>query len=183
MSRVGRLPIPLPKGVDIIFKDGSITVKGPKGELSRQFTEEIAVKQDGDKLVVSRLNESRQARALHGLSRALLSNMVEGVTKGFEKTVEIVGVGYRAQKSGDRITLNVGYSHPVDLAPVQGVTLSVEGANRLKVAGIDKELVGLIAAKIVAIKPHDDYKGKGLRYAGEIIKLKPGKAGKAIGRK
>jgi large subunit ribosomal protein L6 len=177
------LPIPVPKGVDVKIQDHSVIVKGPRGELSRSFAEEIGVKLDGDKLLVSRLIESRQARALHGLTRALLANMVEGVTKGFEKTVEIVGVGYRAQKTGDKITMNVGYSHPVDLAPVQGVTFAVEGANRLKIAGIDKELVGEVAAKIVAIKPHDDYKGKGLRYAGESVKLKPGKAGKAIGRK
>ena len=183
MSRIGRLPITLPKGVTAKIEGGQITVKGPKGELSRHFGEEIMIKQEGDQLIVSRSNESRQARALHGLIRALLANMVEGVSKGFERTLEIVGVGYRAQKNGDKVTLNVGYSHPVELTPIQGVSLAVEGTNRVKVVGIDKELVGLAASKIVAIKLHDDYKGKGLRYAGETVRLKAGKAGKAVGRK
>jgi len=183
MSRIGRLPISVPKEVFVTIDDHSVTVKGPKGELSRHFSDQIAVKLEGDRLIVSRSSDNGQARALHGLSRALLANMVTGVTKGFEKTLEIVGVGYRAQKAGDKITMNVGYSHPVEVAPVQGVTMAVEGTNRLKVSGIDKELVGEVAAKILAIKPHDDYKGKGLRYAGERVRLKPGKAGKAIGRK
>jgi large subunit ribosomal protein L6 len=183
MSRIGRLPIEVPKGVDIKIADGNVTVKGPKGELKRTITELIAVKQEGNQIVVSRNDESRQARALHGLTRALLANMVEGVTKGFEKGVEIVGVGYRAQKAGDKITINVGYSHPVELVPMSGITLAVEGTTRIKVQGTDKELVGLMASKIIAIKPHDDYKGKGLRYVGEAIKLKAGKAGKAVGRK
>jgi len=183
MSRVGRLPISVPKGVDIKLENGSVTVKGPKGELSRVFSKEVEIKLEDDKLIVTRTNENRQARALHGLSRALLANMVEGVTKGFEKTLEIVGVGFRAQKAGDKITLNIGYSHPVEVSPVPGVTFTVESANRLKVGGIDRELVGEVAAKILAIKPHDPYKGKGLRYAGVPVRLKAGKAGKAIGRK
>lgn len=183
MSRVGRLPIPVPKEVSIKIEGGSVTVKGPKGELSRRFNEGITIKLEDGYLVVARASDSGQARALHGLSRALLANMVEGVTKGFERTLEIVGVGYRAQKTGDKIVMNVGYSHPVELTPVSGVTLAVEGTNRVKVIGIDKELVGEVASKIVAIKPHDDYKGKGLRYAGSPVRLKPGKAGKAIGRK
>lgn len=183
MSRIGRLPIPVPEEVSVKIDDHSVTVKGPKGELSRHFSDQITVKQEGDRLVVTRTSDDGQVRALHGLSRALLANMVTGVTKGFDKTLEIVGVGYRAQKAGDKITMNVGYSHPVEVAPVPGVTMTVEGANRLKVSGIDKELVGLVASKILAIKPHDDYKGKGLRYAGETVRLKPGKAGKAIGRK
>ena len=183
MSRIGRLPIEMPKGITVKIDDGQVTIKGPKGELSRRFGEEIIIKQEGDHLVVSRTIESREARALHGLFRALLANMVLGVTKGFEKTIEIVGVGFRAQKTGDNVVLNVGYSHPVELTPMPGVALAVEGTNRVKVTGIDKELVGLAASKIVAIRPHDDYKGKGLRYAGERIKLKAGKAGKAVGRK
>jgi large subunit ribosomal protein L6 len=183
MSRIGRLPIPVPKDVSIKIDDHSVTVKGPKGELSRQFVDDITVKQEGDQLVVTRASDDGKVRALHGLSRALLANMVTGVTKGFDKTLEIVGVGYRAQKAGDKITMNVGYSHPVEIAPVPGVTMAIEGTNRIKISGIDKELVGLVASKILAIKPHDDYKGKGLRYAGETVRLKPGKAGKAIGRK
>jgi len=183
MSRVGRLPIQIPKEVAVKIEGNSVTVKGPKGELSRQFNEGISIKLEDGHLVVSRDGESGRMRALHGLSRALLANMVEGVTKGFERTLEIVGVGYRAQKTGDKIVMNVGYSHPVELTPVPGVSLAVEGANRIKVIGIDKELVGEVASEIVAIKPHDDYKGKGLRYAGSHVRLKPGKAGKAIGRK
>lgn len=183
MSRVGRLPILVPKEVSIKIEGNSVTVKGPKGELNRRFNEGITIKTDDGYLVVSRDSDSGKARALHGLSRALLANMVEGVTKGFERTLEIVGVGYRAQKAGDKIVINVGYSHQVELTPISGVTLAVEGTNRIKVTGIDKELVGEVASKIVAIKPHDDYKGKGLRYAGSPVRLKPGKAGKAIGRK
>jgi large subunit ribosomal protein L6 len=183
MSRVGRAPIEIPKEVSVKIEDRLVTVKGPKGELNRQFNEGITIKQQDGRLLVSRSGDDGQSRALHGLSRALLANMVEGVTKGFERTLEIVGVGYRAQKTGDKIVINVGYSHPVELSPVKGVTLAVEGANRVKVIGIDKELVGEVASKIVAIKPHDDYKGKGIRYAGSPVRLKPGKAGKAIGRK
>jgi large subunit ribosomal protein L6 len=183
MSRVGRLPILVPKEVAVKIEGNSVTVKGPKGELSRRFNEGISIKLEDSHLVVFRDGESGRMRALHGLSRALLANMLEGVTKGFERTLEIVGVGYRAQKTGDKILMNVGYSHPVELTPVPGVSLAVEGANRIKVSGIDKELVGEVASEIVAIKPHDDYKGKGLRYAGSPVRLKPGKAGKAIGRK
>jgi large subunit ribosomal protein L6 len=183
MSRVGRAPIMVPKEVSVEIKDRLVTVKGPKGELSRLFNEGITIKQEDGRLLVSRSGDDGQSRALHGLSRALLANMVEGVTKGFERALEIVGVGYRAQKTGDKIIINVGYSHPVELFPVNGVTLSVEGNSRVKVSGIDKELVGEVASKIIAIKPHDDYKGKGIRYAGSPIHLKPGKAGKAIGRK
>lgn len=183
MSRIGRLPIPVPKDVSVTIEGNSVTVKGPQGELSRRFNDIVTIKMEDGYLIVSRDNDSGQARAMHGLSRALLANMVEGVTKGYEKVLEIVGVGYRAQKSDDKIVMNVGYSHPVELKPVSGVTLTIEGTNRVKVSGIDKELVGEVAAKIVAIKPHDDYKGKGLRYAGSPVRLKPGKAGKAIGRK
>jgi len=173
----------VPKGVTVKIEDGQVTLKGPKGELSRRFGEIIVVKQENDQLVVTRANESREARARHGLSRALLANMMEGVTKGFETTLEIVGVGYRAIKAGDKVTLNVGFSHPVEVVPMKGITFSVEGTTRIKVSGIDKEMVGQTSAKIIAIKPHDDYKGKGLRYAGERLRLKAGKAGKAIGRK
>jgi large subunit ribosomal protein L6 len=177
------LPIAVPQGVTVKLEDGSVTVKGPRGELSRTFGGEVSIKLEENRLLVSRTSESRQARAMHGLSRALLANMVDGVTKGFEKTVEIVGVGYRAQKTGDKVVLNVGYSHPVELAPIKGITFTIEGANRLKIGGIDKEQVGQVASEIIAIKPHDDYKGKGLRYAGVPVRLKAGKAGKAIGRK
>lgn len=183
MSRIGRLPIPVPNGVAVNINDGQITVKGPKGELSRRFGEEIVVKQEENRLIITRTNDGRRARAFHGLSRALLANMVQGVTKGFETTLEIVGVGYRAQKNGDKVVLNVGFSHPVEVTPEPGIAFAVEGNNRIKISGIDKETVGQTSAKIIAIRPHDDYKGKGLRFAGERIRLKAGKAGKAIGRK
>lgn len=183
MSRVGRLPIAVPEGVSVKIENNSVIVKGPKGELNRRFNDGITIKQEDGFLLVTRAGDSGRDRAFHGLTRALLANMVAGVTKGFERTIELVGVGYRVQKSGDKIVMNVGFSHPVELSEVPGVTLNIEGANRLKVIGIDKEQVGEVAAKIVAIKPHDDYKGKGLRYAGTPVRLKPGKAGKAIGRK
>jgi len=182
MSRVGRLPIPLPKDVVVKIEKGDITVKGPKGELHLVLGSEITVSQENSTLVVARANDERDVRARHGLTRALLANMVTGVTKGFEKGIEIVGVGYRAQKAGDKVVLNVGYSHPVEVTPAPGISLTVEGTTKVKISGIDKGAVGLMAAKIKGIKPHDAYKGKGLRYAGELIRLKPGKAGKAIGK-
>ena len=133
-------------------------------------------------LVVARANDERDVRARHGLMRALIANMVIGVTKGYEKGIDIVGVGYRVQKTGDKVVFNVGYSHPVEVSPAPGITFAVDGTTKLKITGIDKEAVGLMAAKIKAIKPHDAYKGKGLRYTGEKIKLKAGKAGKAVGK-
>ena len=182
MSRVGRLPIPLPKDVVVKIDNGEVTVKGPKGELRRNLGSDISISQEKDTLVVARANDERDVRARHGLMRALVANMVTGVTKGYEKGIDIVGVGYRAQKTGDKVVLNVGYSHPVEITPAPGITFVVEGTTKLKITGIDKEAVGLMAAKIKAIKPHDAYKGKGLRYTGEKIKLKAGKAGKAVGK-
>lgn len=183
MSRVGRLPIAVPPGVTISIKDGEVAVKGPKGELRRHFNPDISVSLSNNNLVVSRPSDSKLHRSLHGLTRALLANMVAGVTNGFEKRLEIVGVGYRTEKTGDKLVLHVGYSHPVTISPLSGVSLAVEGANRIKVTGIDKEVVGEMAAEIRAFRPLDAYKGKGIRYAGEIIHLKPGKAGKAIGKR
>jgi len=162
--------------------NGEVTVKGPKGELRRNLGSDISISQEKDTLVVARANDERDVRARHGLMRALVANMVTGVTKGYEKGIDIVGVGYRAQKTGDKVVLNVGYSHPVEITPAPGITFVVEGTTKLKITGIDKEAVGLMAAKIKAIKPHDAYKGKGLRYTGEKIKLKAGKAGKAVGK-
>ena len=182
MSRVGRLPIPLPKDVVVKIDNGEVTVKGPKGELRRNLGSDISISQEKDTLVVARANDERDVRARHGLMRALVANMVTGVTKGYEKGIDIVGVGYRVQKTGDKVVLNVGYSHPVEVTPAPGITLVVEGTTKLKITGIDKEAVGLMAAKIKAIKPHDAYKGKGLRYTGEKIRLKAGKAGKAVGK-
>jgi large subunit ribosomal protein L6 len=182
MSRVGRLPIPLPKEVVVKIDNGEVSVKGPKGELHRNLGSDITISQENNTLVVARANDERDVRARHGLMRALVANMVIGVTKGYEKGIDIVGVGYKVQKTGDKITLNVGYSHPVEVVPAAGIAFAVEGTTKLKISGIDKEAVGLMAAKVKAIKPHDAYKGKGLRYTGEKIKLKAGKAGKAVGK-
>ena len=180
MSRVGRTPITVPQGVVVNIKKNKITVTGPKGELSRRFNPDMRITQKDDSLIVERPSDSKEHRSLHGLTRSLLANMVEGVANGFEKTLEIVGVGYRVEKKGDNLEIRVGYSHPVEVLPLPGVSLAVEGANRIKVNGISKEMVGEMAARIRAIRPPDAYKGKGIRYAGEVVHLKPGKAGKAI---
>ena len=181
MSRVGKTPIDVPSGVTLDIKGENVTVKGPKGELSRSISTEMLLNLEGNTLTVTRPSESKKHRAFHGLTRSLLANMVEGVSKGFEKTLDIVGVGYRAEKVGEKLVLRIGFSHPVEVTPLPGITLSVEGNNRIKVNGINKEDVGEMAAEIKAIRPPDAYKGKGIRYAGEEIHLKPGKAGKVIG--
>jgi large subunit ribosomal protein L6 len=183
MSRIGKMPITIPPGVTVTIKGEHVTVKGPKGELSRTVPTEMLVKMKDGQLTVARPSDSQRHRAYHGMTRSIIANMVEGVSKGFEKTLEIVGVGYRAEKSGDKVNLRVGLSHPAEVTPLPGVTLSVEGTNKIKVSGINKEDVGEMAANIRSIRPTDAYKGKGIRYAGEVIRLKPGKAGKVIGRK
>ncbi len=180
MSRVGQMPIPVPQGVTVSIKKNKVSVTGPNGELHRLFNPDISVTLNDNTMVVSRPSDSKTHRSLHGLTRSLLANMVEGVTKGFEKNLEIVGVGYRAQKVEDKLVINVGYSHPVEVSPLPGVSLAVEGTNRIKVTGINKEAVGEMAAEIRAIRPPDAYKGKGIRYIGELVRLK---AGKAIGKK
>jgi len=182
MSRIGRMPIPLPSGVTVKIEKGRVTVTGPKGELSREFSPDMEIVQQDNTLIVSRPSDSKEHRSQHGLTRSLLANMVTGVSSGFDKYLEIVGVGYRAEKSGDKLVLRVGHSHPVEVSPLPGVTLAVEG-NRIRVSGIDKEVVGEMAARIRKIRPPDAYKGKGIRYAGEVIHLKPGKAGKVGGKK
>jgi large subunit ribosomal protein L6 len=181
MSRVGKTPIAVPSGVTVDIKDGDVTVKGPKGELKRSLPTEMSINLEGGTLTVTRPSDSQRHRAYHGLTRSLLANMVTGVSQGFEKTLEIVGVGFRAEKSGEKLVLRMGFSHPVEVTPLAGVTLSVEGNNRIKVSGINKEDVGEMAAKIRAVRPPDAYKGKGIRYAGETVRLKPGKAGKVVG--
>jgi large subunit ribosomal protein L6 len=183
MSRIGRMPIAVPSGVKVDIQGDRVMVRGPKGELSRSLPPDMKIKLEENVLTVSRPSDSKEHRSQHGLTRSLLSNMVEGVSKGFEKTLEIVGVGYRAEKSGEKIIIRIGYSHPVEVTPLPGTSLAVEGANRVKVTGADKEAVGEMAAEIRAIRPPDSYKGKGIRYAGEIVRLKPGKAGKVVGRK
>jgi len=182
MSRIGKMPIAVPSGVTVDIKGENVTVKGPKGELSRSLPTEMRLNLEGNTLTVTRPSESKKDRAFHGLTRSLLANMVEGVSKGFEKTLEIVGVGYRAEKVGEKLVIRIGFSHPVEVTPLPGITLAVEGNNRIKVSGINKEVVGEMAAEIKAIRPPDAYKGKGIRYAGEVVHLKPGKAGKVVGR-
>lgn len=180
MSRIGQMPITIPQGVTVAIKDNEVTVNGPKGELRHQLHPDMSITLNNDVMTVSRPTDNRKHRSTHGLTRTLLYNMVEGVSKGFEKTLEIVGVGYRAQKAEDKLVINVGYSHPVEVAPLPGVSLEVEGANRIKVRGVNKEMVGEMAAEIRAIHPPDAYKGKGIRYLGEKVHLK---AGKTIGKK
>ena len=181
MSRVGRMPITVPPGVVVDIKKDGVTVTGPKGELRRCFNPDMSITLNDDTLVVTRPSDSREHRSLHGLTRSLLANMVEGVANGFEKNLEMVGVGYRVEKAGDGLVIRVGFSHPVEVSPLPGISLAVEGVNRIKVMGIDREVVGEMAAEIRAIRPPDAYKGKGIRYAGELVHLKAGKAGKAIG--
>jgi large subunit ribosomal protein L6 len=179
VSRIGLMPIPVPQGVKVNIKGSEVTVEGSKGKLMRSFHPDISIALKDGSLLVTRPSDNRNHRALHGLTRSLLANMVEGVTKGFEKVLELSGVGYRAQKAGDKISLQIGFSHPVDFTPPAGIEIAVEGTNRVKIIGIDKELVGETAAQIRAIRPVDSYKGKGVKYAGERLRLKPGKAGKA----
>lgn len=176
MSRVGRLPITVPPGVVVDIKGNKVTVTGPKGELSRRVSPDMAVTLSDNTLTVSRPSDSQEHRSRHGLTRSLLYNMVEGVSRGFEKNLEIVGVGYRVEKKGDKLVFRIGFSHPVEVSPLAGVSLDTEGANRVRVTGIDKEAVGEMAAEIRAIRPPDAYKGKGIRYLGERVRLKPAKS-------
>ncbi len=182
MSRIGRLPIAVPAGVTVKIQDSQVTVKGPKGEMSQTFTPGMVIKLEDNKLTVARPSDSKQDKALHGLTRSLLNNMVVGVTKGWEKNLEIVGVGYRAEKSGEKIVLRLGFSHTVEVTPVPGITLGIEGPSKIKVSGVNRETVGEMAAELRGIRPPDAYKGKGIRYAGEAVRIKPGKAGKAVGK-
>jgi large subunit ribosomal protein L6 len=183
MSRIGRLPIPVPAGVDVALEGTSITVRGPKGELHRELTAELRVVRDGDVLRVERPRDDKRSRELHGLTRTLVANMVTGVTDGYRRQLEITGVGYRAQKIGENLQLSLGYSHPVEMVPPAGVSFEVENPTRLSVVGIDKELVGRVAASVRAARKPEPYKGKGVRYAGEVIRRKAGKAGKIGGKK
>jgi large subunit ribosomal protein L6 len=183
MSRIGRLPITVPAGVDITLDGRIITVVGPKGTLTRQLPPRMQLEREGDVLTVVRPTESKMDKSLHGLTRSLVNNMVVGVTTGYRKGLEIVGVGYRAQKVGDKLTLALGYSHPVEIDPPAGISFELETPLKLAVVGIDKELVGQIAAKVRATRKPEPYKGKGVRYAGEKVRRKAGKAGKIGGKK
>jgi len=183
MSRIGRLPIPVPSGVDVTIDGRQVTVKGPKGTLSRALHPDMTISREDGTLVVTRPTEQKTHKQLHGLTRTLVNNMVVGVTDGYRKGLEITGVGYRASKVGEKLQLNLGYSHPIEIDPPQGISFEVENPTRLAVVGIDKELVGQIAAKVRSTRKPEPYKGKGVRYSGEVIRRKAGKAGKIGGKK
>jgi large subunit ribosomal protein L6 len=183
MSRIGRLPIAVPSTVDVTIDGRRLTVKGPRGTLSRELHPDITVSRDEGNLVVTRPTEQKAHKQLHGLTRTLVNNMVVGVTDGYRKGLEITGVGYRAALSGKKLTLNLGYSHPIEIDPPEGISFEVENPTRLAVVGIDKELVGQIAATVRSTRKPEPYKGKGVRYAGEVIRRKAGKAGKVGGKK
>ncbi len=178
MSRVGNQAIAVPTGVAVHIDGQAVTVTGPRGELSRSFHPEMSIAQNNGSVVVTRPTDSGNHKALHGLTRSLLNNMVTGVNSGFEKVLDLVGVGYRVAQNGDGITLSVMLSHTVDIDPPSGITLTVEGNNRIRVNGIDKQSVGQIAAEIRRVRPPNVYTGKGIRYSGEIVHLKPGKSGR-----
>ncbi|MBO0802623.1 MAG: 50S ribosomal protein L6 [Nocardiopsaceae bacterium] len=178
MSRIGRLPIPVPSGVDVNIDGQSVSVKGPKGQLSLVVAEPISVAREDSVLKVSRPSDEGKVRALHGLSRTLIANMVTGVTDGYSKTLEIVGVGYRVQAKGSNLEFSLGYSHPIVVEPPEGISFRVEAPTRFVVEGIDKQLVGETAARIRKLRKPDPYKAKGVRYSGEQIRRKVGKAGK-----
>jgi large subunit ribosomal protein L6 len=183
MSRIGRLPIAVPAGVTVTVDGRAITVEGPKGTLGRDLHPDMKVVQDEGTLLVQRPSDTKVHKQLHGLTRTLVSNMVVGVTTGYRKGIEITGVGYRATKVGEKLQLNLGYSHPIEIDPPAGISFDVETPTRLAVVGIDKELVGQIAAKVRATRKPEPYKGKGVRYAGEVVRRKAGKAGKIGGKK
>ncbi|HEY2916297.1 MAG TPA: 50S ribosomal protein L6 [Candidatus Limnocylindrales bacterium] len=183
MSRIGRLPIAVPAGVDVAIDGRHITVTGPKGSLSRDLHPEMSLSRDGDAILVTRPSEAKTHKQLHGLTRTLVNNMVVGVTSGYRKGLEITGVGYRATLVGKKLQLSLGYSHPVEIDPPNGISFELENPTKLTVVGIDKELVGEVASRVRATRKPEPYKGKGVRYAGEQIRRKAGKAGKIGGKK
>jgi large subunit ribosomal protein L6 len=179
MSRVGKQPIEMPSDVTLtVGEDNLVTVKGSKGELSRTFSSDIKIELEGNTVTVTRPSDAKEHRALHGTTRALIANMVEGVSKGFERNLELVGVGYRAQKQGAKLVLNVGYSHPVEIEAEKGIEIEVPSNTKISIKGIDKERVGALAANIRAVRSPEPYKGKGIRYEGEYVRRKEGKTGK-----
>ena len=179
MSRIGRLPIKIPAGVTVeIAENNKVTVKGPKGTLSRELPTEMEIKQEGEEIIVTRPNDLKKMKSLHGLTRTLINNMVVGVTDGYQKVLEVNGVGYRAAKSGNKLTLRLGYSHPVEMIDPEGVETVLEGQNKIIVKGINKEQVGQYAAEIRDKRRPEPYKGKGIKYADETIRRKVGKTGK-----
>ncbi len=176
MSRIGRKPVQIPKGVTVKSTEGVVTVKGPKGELSAKVHPDVSVKVESEKALVSRISESKKDRALHGLWRALVQNMIVGVTEGYSKKLEIVGVGYRAELKGKKLQLQIGYSHPILFSPPEGIKIDVPAQTNITISGIDKQLVGLVAAKIRSFRQPEPYKGKGIKYEGEYVRRKAGKA-------
>lgn len=183
MSRIGRLAITIPTDVDVLIEGNHVVVTGPKGQLQRTIAPELHVVREDGQLHVMRPSDAKRSRELHGLTRTLVNNMVVGVTAGYRKALEITGVGYRAQLVGNKLQLNLGYSHPIEIDPPAGISFEVENPTHLTVVGIDKELVGQIAAKVRATRKPEPYKGKGVRYAGEVVRRKAGKAGKIGGKK
>ncbi|EHL76496.1 MULTISPECIES: 50S ribosomal protein L6 [Bacillus] len=178
MSRIGKKPIEIPSGVTVTVEKNTVTVKGPKGSLTRTFNPDLNIEVGEKEIIVTRPSDSKEHRALHGTTRALLANMVEGVSKGFEKSLELIGVGYRAQKQGKKLVLNVGYSHPVEIEPEEGIEIEVPSNTKIVVKGVSKERVGALAANIRDVRPPEPYKGKGIRYEGEYVRRKEGKTGK-----
>jgi large subunit ribosomal protein L6 len=180
MSRIGNKPISVPKGVDVTISGSEVAVKGPKGELQQRFDSDMAIAMDDGAVAVKRPSDEGRHRALHGLTRSLLANMVLGVSEGYVRQLDLVGVGYRAQQEGLGVTLNVMLSHTVTINPPEGVTIEVEGQNLIRVSGIDKQKVGQLAAQIRKVRPPNAYTGKGIRYSGEQVKLKPGKSARRV---
>ena len=178
MSRIGNKVITIPAGVEVNIDDNFATVKGPKGELKQQFDKDMTFNIEGSEITVVRPSDSKRHRTVHGTTRAILANMVEGVSAGFKKELELIGVGYRAQMQGKKLVLSVGYSHPVEFEEIDGITLGVEGNTKVSIEGINKEVVGQYAAKVRAVRPPEPYKGKGIRYVGEYVRRKEGKTGK-----
>ena len=177
MSRIGRKPIAIPAGVEVKIDNGLVTVKGPKGTLSQQIHPVISVAVEGNEIIVTRPNDEKEARSLHGLSRTLINNMVIGVTEGYKKELEVNGVGYRVQKQGDTLVMNLGYSHQVFVKEIPGITIEAPGPNQIIISGADKQMVGQFAAEVRAKRPPEPYKGKGIKYSTEHIRRKEGKAG------
>ena len=178
MSRIGNKVITIPAGVEVNINDNFATVKGPKGELKQQFDKDMTFNIEGNEITVVRPSDSKRHRTVHGTTRAILANMIEGVSAGFKKELELIGVGYRAQMQGKKLVLSVGYSHPVEFEEIEGIKLGVEGNTKVSIEGINKDVVGQYAAKVRAVRPPEPYKGKGIRYVGEYVRRKEGKTGK-----
>ena len=181
MSRIGKKPIAIPAGVEVKQDGNSVTVKGPKGTLTQEFNPNMEIKVEGNEVTVARPNDEKENRALHGLTRSLLANMVEGVTDGFKKVLDVNGVGYRVQKQGKTLVMNLGFSHQVTMDEIEGITIECPSANQIVISGPDKQKVGQFAAEVREKRPPEPYKGKGIKYADEVIRRKEGKAGKGAG--